>query len=320
MSLISVKRILVALVFLCVCHASIAEEGGTGHYMPGSMASFMDGVSPTKTFILRYNLIYYRGSVGPTVSLPIAGESTLGAGAGSWAHGVTAFWTPGKFSDKWTFAMSATIPFVFTDVTATIERANGGSGGFSRSDNTGGIGDVVLMPVMFNYNKSPDFNVNLRVAVYAPTGSYEVGRLANTGKNFWTIEPTVGFMYFGTKNLRELSVFTGIDLNTENPDTKYKSGTQFHVEGTLAQHFALGRGLAGFGATSFYYKQITDDSGEGANFGAFRARDAGIGPVLSYSRKVGGKDVIIEGKWLHEFATKNRLQGDIFWLKVMVKL
>ena len=32
-----------------------AEEGGSGHYFPGSMASFMDGVAAQETFIARLN-------------------------------------------------------------------------------------------------------------------------------------------------------------------------------------------------------------------------------------------------------------------------
>ena len=40
------------------------------------------------------------------------------------------------------------------------------------------------------------------------------------GKNFWTIEPTLGLMYFGQKNGIEASVYFGADFNFENPDTR----------------------------------------------------------------------------------------------------
>lgn len=64
-----------------------------------------------------------------------------------------------------------------------------------------------------------NLNLNFRTGIYAPTGDYEVGRLANTGKNFWTFEPTLGLMYFGLNNGIEASVFVGADFNTENPAT-----------------------------------------------------------------------------------------------------
>jgi hypothetical protein len=34
---------------------ALAEEGGSGHYLPGSMASFIDVVPPTETFLARLN-------------------------------------------------------------------------------------------------------------------------------------------------------------------------------------------------------------------------------------------------------------------------
>jgi hypothetical protein len=61
----------------------------------------------------------------------------------------------------------------------------------------------------------------------------------------------VGFIYFGPKRTGvEASVFVGADLNSENTDTYYKSGTEFHIDGTLAQHFPLWQGLAGAGVTA----------------------------------------------------------------------
>jgi len=47
-----------------------AEEGGSGHYLPGSISSVLDGVSPTELFVLRPNGVYYDGSIG--AAIPIA--------------------------------------------------------------------------------------------------------------------------------------------------------------------------------------------------------------------------------------------------------
>jgi hypothetical protein len=188
-----------------------------------------------------------------------------------------------------------------------------------RSDSVDGLGDLVLMPLMLNYKFTPDFSTNFRVAAYAPTGDYEVGRLANPGKNYWTFEPALALMYFGQQNGFEASVFTGMSFNTENGDTDYQTGNQFHVDGTLAQHFPLGGGLAGIGVNGFWYEQVSGDSGSGATFGDFEGRTAGLGPVLSYTHKIGSVDVISEVKWLHEMETRKRLEGDYIWFKLIVK-
>jgi len=309
---------LVATIGLVILSGTVAaEEGGSGHYLPGSMASFIDGVPPTETFLMRLNVIYYKGSVEANEPLPIAGVSTLGAKAASWGYGLTALWRPAlDLGKRWSYAMSATIPYLLMDVDAAVIST---PGSFARSSSTNGLGDIVLMPLMLNYNVNPDLNVNFRVGAYAPTGNYQAGRLANTGKNFWTIEPVLGLMYFGQKDGIEASAFIGADFNSENKDTNYTSGTQFHIDGTLAQHFPLFGGLAGAGVNAYYYQQLTGDSGSGATLGDFKGRTVGVGPVVSYVDKIGSHDALVELKWLHELETENRLKGDIVWLKAVYK-
>ena len=150
-------------------------------------------------------------------------------------------------------------------------------------------------------------------------GSYEAGRLANAGKNYWSIEPTVGAMYLNPDTGIECSMFSGLTFNTENTDTDYHSGTQWHFEGTVAQHFPLWDGLAGVGANGFWYQQLQGDSGSGTVLGDFKAQSVGVGPVVSYSKKLGGHDVTMEAKWLHEIEVKNRLEGNYFWFKLLYK-
>lgn len=320
--MILAKYILHILIFALIIPASAsAEEGGSGHYMPGSMASFIDGVPAEPGFIARLNYLHYSGSTGIDRSLPIAGLTVADVDAVSDAFGLTLLWAPDwKMGENWSYAMSATIPWLSMEVEASLENTSFGKPRtIRRSDKESGLGDIIVMPLMFNQKVNPDLNLNYRLAIYAPTGDYEVGRLANTGKNFWTIEPTAALMYFGQKNGIEGSLFFGVDFNTENSDTDYTSGIQAHLDGTLAQHFPLFSGLAGVGATGFWYQQISDDSGSGATLGAFRARAHGLGPVISYTHKVGGKDVLAELKWLHEFENQNRLEGDTIFFKILAK-
>jgi hypothetical protein len=308
-------RTLLVAVLTASTFTGRAEEGGSGHYIPGSMSSFADGVPTEETFVTRYNMLYYSGEIdvagGP---LPIAGLNAAGAEASSWAHGLTMLWrTPWDLGDdKLGYAFSVTVPTVSVDVKAQV-------GPFQRSDTIDALGDMVIMPVMFNYQFNDDFNLNGRFGIYAPTGEYEVGQLANAGKNYWSYEPTIGLMYFGRENGIEASLFGGATFNSENPDTNYETGTQVHLDGVLAQHFPLGKGLAGFGVNGFWYEQISGDSGPGAFLGEFEGRTAGLGPAVSYAGKIGDTDFVAELKWLHEMETKRRLEGDYVWLKVLFK-
>ncbi len=66
-----------------------------------------------------------------------------------------------ELAPAWSYAMSATIPYIKMDVTASVQ---GGPVGVRRSDSESGLGDIVLMPLMVNYIVDPDLSMNLRVA------------------------------------------------------------------------------------------------------------------------------------------------------------
>lgn len=317
------KRTLFGLVMAAfTSFLAFAEEGGSGHYVPGSMASFIDGVPPQETVITRLNFLGYQGSHSRDTPLPLAGLQAAGVDADSFATGLTLLWRPPlDLGKNWSWAMSATLPYVWMDVSANVDATlpRGRPVAVRRSDSVDGLGDMVLQPLMLNYAFSPDFSTNFRVSVYAPTGDYELGRLANPGKNYWSVEPTFALMYFGQENGFEASLFTGFTFNAENGDTDYQSGNQLHLDGTLAQHFPLAGGFAGLGINGFWYEQVTGDSGSGATLGDFKGRTAGLGPVLSYSKKFDKLDVVAELKWLHEAETRNRLAGDYVWFKLLFK-
>ncbi|PKI16513.1 SphA family protein [Colwellia sp. 12G3] len=310
------KLTLLSLLFPCLSFFTFAEEGGSGHYMPGSMSSFMDGVPAAQTFIVRLNALEYSGSYDH--SLPFAGIDAANVDVKSKALALTLLYRPDiDLGENWSYSFSASIPYVDMEVSANV--FTDGVSDIRVTDSDSALGDIIIMPLMLNQNISPDLNINYRISLYAPTGSYQVGELANTGKNFWSVEPTVAAVYMGQKNGIEASVFAGIDFNQENDDTHYKSGAQAHLETTFAQHFPLWGGLAGAGLTGFYYKQIVGDSGDGANFGDFKASSVGAGPTLSFVHKTASADIMAELKWLHEFSTTKRVQGDTIFLKVMAK-
>ena len=57
----------------------------------------------------------------------------------------------------------------------------------------------------------------------------------------------------------------------------------------------------------------------GATLGCFKGRTSGIGPVLGYIQPIGESKLLVELKWLPELETKNRLNGDYLWLKMVYK-
>ena len=314
---------LTTLATVLACSGPVmAEEGGSGHYMPGSMASFIDSVPPAPAFLMRLNVMAYDGSADARLTVPIAGALCSGVEASIMGYGLTMVWRPDLtlLGSDWSYAMSSTIPLIDAEVSATAASPLRPGKSINLDDNETGLGDIIVQPIMLSRKFNPDFKINSRLTIYTPTGEYSVGQLANTGKNFWTFSPSLELMYFGQKNGIEASLFSGVDFNTENPDTDYTSGTQLHFDGTLAQHFPLWGGLAGAGVNGYYYDQLDGDSGDGARLGDFKAMTTGLGPALSYSGKVGDHSVTGELKWLHEFDTEKRLEGDTIFFKLLVSL
>jgi hypothetical protein len=290
-----------------------AEEGGAGHYVPGGLATLID-LPPTQPgWVVQPLFLHYEGEASRSRAFPIAGVVvTAGLEAKSDVFVLGPIYT---FEHKVLgayYSVGAYLPFVWMEVSADLSTTPGVS--LSRTDSVNGVGDIVLVPAMLAW-KSGLWQFNALAQVYAPTGSFEVGRLANLGLNYWTFDPAIGVTYNNEKSGFSFSVLSGITINTENEDTNYKSGSVLHVEASVQQHFKHGDGLLGIGANGFIYEQITDDSGAGAQLGAFRGRTGGIGPVLSYIRPIGKTTLVLELRWLPELYSKHRLEGDYIWFK-----
>jgi hypothetical protein len=295
-----------------------AEEGGSGHYMPGAAASFIDAL-PGKPGLAVANFFnYYDGNASK--QLPVGGLITGSLDATAYSDTVVALYkTPLKLLGG-NYAFGVAIPYAWVEAKGKLQATGPEGQNITRTktERADGIGDILLYPFMIGWTAlNGDLKYDVRLGIYAPTGDYTKGNLANVGKNYWTFEPMVALSYISSKIGFELSAFAGLDFNTKNNDTEYQSGTQFHLEITAAEHFPLFGGLIGVGANFFYYQQISADSGPGtAVLGDFKGRTIGIGPVVSYVTKVWGKDLVAEVKWLPELDVGNRLEGDYVWFKL----
>jgi len=156
--------------------AALAEEGGSGHYMPGSMASFIDGIPSEPTFLMRFDYINYQASA--SITLPKSAGLLLEPAAKINALNMTILWAPDwdlGLGEKWQFAMAAAIPVLNMDLSGGVSYQ--GVDLVHTSGDRTALGDILLMPFIFNYNVNKDLNINARLGIYAPTGSYELGRL-----------------------------------------------------------------------------------------------------------------------------------------------
>ncbi|WP_157961617.1 SphA family protein [Acuticoccus kandeliae] len=296
---------------LILSPAAHAEEGGSGHYVPGTAATLID-VPPTDPGLLLETIyLGFTGSVGARAQLPVGGNITAGLDATANAVTVAGIYTLEDRILGAFYSAGVFIPLIDEQVSAQVTGPLGNT--TRRSDRATGLGDITIVPALMAW-KHESYQFSLALPIYAPTGSYKAGHLANPGLNYWTADPTVSVAYAGPKGFNA-AAFAGVTINSENPATDYRSGSAVHIEGSVQQLFPLGKGFIGVGANAFFYAQITDDSGAGANLGGFRGRSVGIGPVLDYIVPIGSSTALIEARWLPEIDTKNRVKGDFFWVK-----
>jgi hypothetical protein len=292
-----------------------AEEGPTGPYWPGTVADFSDGIPPRGTLSLRTSFFRYSGS-NDVDALPIAGLTATNVRATYWGFALTAVLRPTwDLTSKLSWAASLTLPVMSVSVSANVQNVLGGV--TARDSHLTNFGDTIVTPLIFIYTFTPELTANARLVLYAPTGRYQTDRLANTGKNFVTIQPLLGFTYFGSTNGIEATVYGGIDLNRKNESTMYGSGAQLHVDGTLALHLRVRTAMLGVGGSAYWYQQVTADSGMGATLGPSEARAGGVGPVVSYVSKLGPINFIVDLKWMRDFAVQHRLEGQLWLLKLV---
>ena len=306
-----------ASLMLAAPLAAVAGEGGASHILPGSNATLMD-LSPTAPgWFVKGIYLNYSGSAKAQIPTAAGVVANADVTANTFAFG-------GGYTFDTTvlggahYTVAAFLPYTSLDISANGVLPGGGTIPRRIHSDVSGFGDLTVVPVMLGW-KSGDWQYDALMPVYVPTGSYVDGRLGNTGLNYWTYDPIFGVTYSNKKSGFNAVLRMGYAMNTENDATHYKSGSLLHFDGAIEQILPVGSGFLALGAEAFYFDQATGDSGSGAVLGDFKGMTSGIGPVLGYIKPLGKNSLVFEGKWLTELDTKNRLDGDYWFLRAAYK-
>lgn len=310
-----------------------ASEYAKSVYPPGFRGSMSGLVPPTPgTYVSSYNYFYSgsaSGAAAASVSLDHFGgnfslQTDLEVDAVTFIEIPNVLWmTPYKILGG-KLGFGAFMPIGWQDVTvdvnalATLTLPRLGvtlqkGVQLSVNQDTVEFGDPLALALV-GWDRG-NWHWNLAGTVSIPIGAYDKTSLTNLGFNHWAFDSTASVTWFDPHKGYEASVAAGFTFNAENPDTNYKSGTEFHLEGALMKHFskAFAIGLAGY-----HYNQVTGDSGAGAVLGDFKGRVSALGPNINYNFKLGETPVFTSARWLHEFDAKNRMEGDTAFLTVTI--
>jgi hypothetical protein len=307
------KRVFISLVLstlsffvLTSVNVYATELGPNNGAYPNGAEDFMSGaVPPPGTYFINYFLYYsadkFKGNNGyrdiPDFDLDAIVNTFR------FIH-ITKHKILGGF-----WGMHIFVPIVYQDVSV-------GTPVGIISDTETGLGDIIVDPFILSWH-SKNFHFATGIDIYMPTGRYDLDDLSKLSRNYWTFEPIVAFTYMSDFGLEVSSKFM-YDFNTNNPDTDYRSGQEFHFDYTVGykiDNWELGAG-------GYYYKQITDDKVNGETVKTimngslpvdpgFKGQVFAVGPEIKYDYK--NMSFIL--KYLFETAVENRTQGNDLWFK-----
>ena len=284
---------------LALATPAAATEGGGGHYPNGAEDFMVGALPPPGTYFINYLSWYSADSFRDDSGDKLFDDFDLDVVANTLrlVH-VTDY----KFLGA-NWAVHAFLPLVNVDVSRRIAPP------FDReSDSRFGLGDIIIDPFILGWH-GKNWHLITGLDIYVPTGAYDKNDLANIGRNYWTFEPVVAFTYLSNGGF-EVSAKLMYDFNTENNDTNYQSGQEFHMDYTLGYH----TGPWSLGIGGYYYQQTTDDELNGRAFlDGFRGRALAIGPQVRYDYQ----NMAFTLKYQAETNVENRPDGNSLWFKFL---
>lgn len=313
---------LVVLLLLGVAGRALAAEGGASHYTPGSYGDFLMAVIAGPGFSVRNDNVFQSGhmdatrkggrvyaGLDQTVVMNITTVSRLYAVPSMGGFLGLGFGVPVIVNEH----VSGDLAVDYRTRSGRTDRSVARQWDLGGSGDRGGLSDLFVMPVMAGWNFG-ECHLTVTPMLFLPTGYYNKNKLTNLGMHYLTFDGNVAFTWLGKKRY-EVSVNAGYMLNTENPATRYLTGNQLHVDGTLAYH--VNARLA-FGAVGYLFAQTTPDTGPGARQGGFYSSGAGCGPALTATVPLAGTDVTFIAKWLHGLGAAHSFLGETVYGSLLV--
>ena len=279
---------LLGMVWLALSSSSaLAAEGGASLYIPGGAGDIAIAVSPEPGFQVA-NAIYAQiSSVDRAV---LQGAVNLGLDVDVVLNFIAGSYTFTQPVLGGTYSLGVIIPFGYAELDAQATGPAGRSVGVS--GDTFNLADIAIVPLQLNWNVG-DFHFKFAEAVIAPTGDYDVDDVINLGRNYWAFDTVAAFTWLSTGTGTEFSMVPGLMVNTQNDDTDYTTGLEFHVDFTLNQFLAKTFAL---GLRGYYYRQVTGDSGSGASLGDFQGESLGIGPGVFWQPRFASTGTTMPGR------------------------
>ncbi|WP_022664913.1 SphA family protein [Desulfospira joergensenii] len=266
------------------------------HYVNGVEGVKGGSVPPPGFYYKMYNVFY---SADETMDQD-GNEAPIGFDLNIFAIANRFIWVTDKKFLGADFFMDTTIPLMKTDLEITALGVN--------SDDSG-IGDICLEPAGLAWH-GPRYDAALALAVYLPTGDFDITNPASNGKGFYTFMTTFGgTYYFDAQKTWSASFLGRYEIHTDQEDRDYTPGDDLHFEWGIGKSFAKvwEAGIAGY-----CQWQVSDDSGSNATDVGVHDQVYAIGPEISVF--IPRFKLFANFRAEFEFEAEDRPQGNVFVL------
>jgi hypothetical protein len=176
-----IRVIIVLVIFMSLASSAFAVEGGLGRPISGmSIAPYAGVIPPEPGLAFATGETYYEGSIGGGRTVPIAGllVANVDMKASFTPISLSYIWpTPTK---EWNFASAVSFPLAWLEVEANLSL---GPFTVRKKDSTFGLFDLVFTPIVASHHFSQTDHMAFSFTFWAPTGSFEKGKLVNLSLN-----------------------------------------------------------------------------------------------------------------------------------------
>jgi hypothetical protein len=181
------------------------------------------------------------------------------------------------------------------------------------------ITNINIVPLSLVYHKGMAY---WRYDFQAPSMAfgYEKGAPLNIGQHNLSFAPSTSITLVPHKGAQNISVRLDYLMNNPNPSTHYHGGNEFFTQFDAQQ--AIPFHQMSLGVTGFFYKQITNDTQNGATVVTtnadgstslgYKGRAFDLGPQVKLP---WGKRGAMLFKWEHDMLVQNKIRGNTYWFQ-----
>lgn len=283
--------------------AQAREPGAPSSVPPGNTMGVAIGASPPPGFYISSRTGIWDGTLKDGHGDDAGQTNTLADTA------VQLMWVPGIKVFGGDYKAFVTIPVISNDQNRSAPFPPPLQG----KANDTALGNIEIAPVSLSWMVQPGIFVSAGLSLYAPTGKFSPTAAVNSGADFWTISPSIGYSYL--RDGWNLSVNAAYFANTENSSTHYRSGNEILVNATALKD------MGGFslGPVGYWRKQVTGDRNKGTEYGGtVQGKSAQAALGIGYVTHLGPAELNVN--LTRDVYIRNTVGGTKLWLNVTMPL